>query len=810
LRAENFTPPPFLIARIATHFSPGSLCRPEKHAATLSAHVSLAPLEVSSLQQFSPVALAVLSGPVIRERSLANMEKSSFSTVAEVINTFALELAFAEPGKDNGLLPINNFLLQIEEQLQSNPPPPEITRAVGLARACVDKVFDTTAKFDAAVIEWLAGWHAWMNSAIERWEKNQPLPEQPASWSTGATATAASSPPPLATKVTTPATVPVAATPLLVNLEADRELLFEFINESQEHLQNIEQGVLVLEDDPQDANTLNSIFRAFHTFKGGSGFLNLIPIKDLAHELESLLDAARQHKLVLNSSIIDVILEGGDTLKKFVTQITARLNSGDAADPILIPTGELIAKVKAILTDPTAPLVVASTKTETIAPTPTAKDHQAASVAIGSAKLAAPVAEAPKNNSGAVGNTAGYVKVDTVKLDSLIDLVGELVISESMVVQDPELLRSPSRNLARNLSQLRRITSELQRTAMSLRMVPIRATFQKMTRLVRDLAAKQNKLVQLVLSGEDTELDRNIVEEIADPLVHMIRNAADHGIEKPEARTAKGKTGLGTIHLRAFHRGGNIVIQIQDDGNGLAKEKLFAKAQEKGIVKPNQTLTDKEIYELIFAPGFSTADQITDISGRGVGMDVVRRNIEKLRGKVEIDTVAGQGTTFTIYLPLTLAIIDGMIVSVGEERYIIPTLSVRESFRPRPEMISTVHERGEMVNVRGRLCPLLRLYQYFDQPTKITNPADAIVVVVESGDQARCLMVDELIGKQEVVIKSLGGTLKKNPSLAGGAVLGDGRVGLILNVDSLVRLNVASLVNHERIPVSPAATTTNK
>ena len=358
-----------------------------------------------------------------------------------------------------------------------------------------------------------------------------------------------------------------------------------------------------------------------------------------------------------------------------------------------------------------------------------------------------------------------------------------------MVVQDPELLKLPSRHLARNLSQLRRITSELQRTAMSLRMVPIRATFQKMTRLVRDLAAKQHKLVQLVMSGEDTELDRNIVEEISDPLVHMIRNAADHGIEKPEARTAKGKPGLGTVNLRAFHRGGNIVIQIQDDGSGLNKEKLLAKAQEKGIVKPGQTLSDKEIYDLIFAPGFSTAEQITDISGRGVGMDVVRRNIEKLRGKVEIDTVAGQGTTFTIYLPLTLAIIDGMIVSVGGERYIIPTLSVRESFRPRAEMISTVYERGEMVNVRGRLCPLLRLGRYFDQPAKTTDATEGIVVVIESGEQTRCLLVDELLGKQEVVIKNLGGSLKKNPSLAGGAVLGDGRVGLILNVDSLVRLS---------------------
>lgn len=727
------------------------------------------------------------------------MEQSSFSTVAGIINTFALELAFAEPGKDNGLLPLNNFLLQLEEALQQNPPPAELQQAVKLARACIDKIFETTAKFDTATIEWLANWHAWMASAVERWEKNQPLPETPGCWKTKAATTSAAAQPQAAAAAPT---APAPAIPLLVNLEADRELLFEFINESQEHLQNIEQGVLVLEDDPQDANTLNSIFRAFHTFKGGSGFLNLTPIKDLAHELESLLDAARQNKLVLNSSIIDVILEGGDTLKKFVTQITARLNSGDAADPILIPTGELIVRVKAILTNPTAPVAIAPKVETVVAPAPATKDQQAASVAIGAAKPA--TTETPKAAPGAASNSAGYVKVDTVKLDSLIDLVGELVISESMVVQDPELLRSPSRNLARNLSQLRRITSELQRTAMSLRMVPIRATFQKMTRLVRDLAAKQGKLVQLVLSGEDTELDRNIVEEISDPLVHMIRNAADHGVEKPEARTQKGKPGLGTINLRAFHRGGNIVIQIQDDGNGLAKEKLLAKAHEKGIVKPNQTLTDKEIYELIFAPGFSTADQITDISGRGVGMDVVRRNIEKLRGKVEIDTVAGKGTTFTIYLPLTLAIIDGMIVSVGEERYIIPTLSVRESFRPRPEMISTVHERGEMVNVRGRLCPLLRLYQYFGQPTKITNPAEAIVVVVESGDQARCLMVDELIGKQEVVIKSLGGTLKKSPSLAGGAVLGDGRVGLILNVDSLVRLNVSTSLRHETSPEAPS------
>jgi two-component system chemotaxis sensor kinase CheA len=730
---------------------------------------------------------------------MANTNNSSLSGLVEVINSFALELAFAEPGKDTGLLPINNFLLQIEEQCQATPPPPELAQVVKLARARLDQIFDTTAKFDAAAIEWFAQWHSWFAGALERIEKQQPLPELPAKLITASAEPAAAPTGGSGTTSAAPA-ISDAPTPLVLNLESDRELLLEFINESQEHLQNIEQGVLVLEDDPQDANTLNSIFRAFHTFKGGSGFLNLIVIKDLAHELESLLDAARQHKLALNSAIIDVILEGGDTLKKFVTQITERINQNDATTPILIPTAGLIAKVKAILANPEAP--IAATVPPPATPAPEATDDKSASVSIvtAAAATAAPAKvaepEARKENSkptaASAGNataSAGYVKVDTIKLDSLIDLVGELVISESMVVQDPELLKLPSRHLARNLSQLRRITSELQRTAMSLRMVPIRATFQKMTRLVRDLAAKQNKLVQLVLSGEDTELDRNIVEEIADPLVHMIRNAADHGIEKPDARAKKGKPGLGTINLRAFHRGGNIVIQIQDDGNGLAKEKLLAKAVEKGIVKPGQTLTDKEIYELIFAPGFSTADQITDISGRGVGMDVVRRNIEKLRGKVEIDTLAGQGTTFTIYLPLTLAIIDGMIVSVGGERYIIPTLSVRESFRPRAEMISTVHERGEMVNVRGRLCPLLRLNRYFDQPSKTTDATDGIVVVIESGEQTRCLLVDELIGKQEVVIKNLGGTLKKNPSLAGGAVLGDGRVGLILNVDSLVRLS---------------------
>ena len=399
-------------------------------------------------------------------------------------------------------------------------------------------------------------------------------------------------------------------------------------------------------------------------------------------------------------------------------------------------------------------------------------------------KAASSAAAAP---TGPVIGT-GIVRVDTLKLDGLIDLVGELVIAQSMVVQNPELKTITSAHLSRCLGQLRGITSDLQRTAMSLRMVPIRNTFQKMARLVRDLALQQGKEIQLNLEGEDTELDRNIVEELSDPLVHMIRNSADHGIEMPEARVAAGKPSAGTITLRAFHQGGFIVIQIEDNGRGLSPKKILAKAIERGIVKPDETLDEREIFELIFAPGFSTAEKVTDLSGRGVGMDVVRRNIEKMRGKIEIDSIEGRGTTFTLYVPLTLAIIEGLLVGVGEQRYVIPTLSVRESFRPLPGMVTAVQGRGEVVSVRGRLTPILRLGRHLNTPHIADDPTKGIVVVVEAGQDSRCLLVDELIGKQEVVIKSLGDMFRNQTEFAGAAILGDGRVGLILDINALVKL----------------------
>jgi len=303
-----------------------------------------------------------------------------------------------------------------------------------------------------------------------------------------------------------------------------------------------------------------------------------------------------------------------------------------------------------------------------------------------------------------------------------------------------------------------------------------------------------------VLEGEDTELDRNIVEKMGDPLIHMIRNSVDHGLEGPDERVANGKPAMGTVRLSASHQRGGIVIRIQDDGRGLNTDRILAKAIERGLVRPNAGLSESEIHSLIFLPGFSTAEAVTDLSGRGVGMDVVLGNIESLRGKVEIESVFGKGTTFTILLPLTLAIIDGLLVAVGEDRYIIPTLSVRESFRLRPGMVSTVHERGEMVTVRGKQTPLLRLGRFLGSTSKTTQAEDGIIVVVESGDTARGLLVDELIGKQEVVIKSLGPAFERQNLAAGGAVLGDGWVALILDVDTLVKLpieNRASVIHSQ-------------
>ncbi len=593
---------------------------------------------------------------------------------------------------------------------------------------------------------------------------------------------------------------------LVLKIEEDAELLNEFCIEGRELLNHIEQGVLVLETRPDHMDTLNLVFRAFHTFKGGASFLALDPVRDLAHELESLLDAARRGTMPITTDVIELILAGGDILKRFVDHVDARLVGTPSTALPPVPTLALLARVQAHLqgkpvpveAQPVPPSPSLPAASQAVAASPAPQFTPPLAVSAPSVQLeavtqpAAPQAKRaakPQSKTKASGdrpeNLPSFVRLETEKIDSLVDLVGELLIAQSMVVQHPEVQKSEDRDLARHLRQLARITTDLQRNAMSLRMVPIRGAFQKMNRLVRDLAALQGKQIELELLGEEIELDRNIVEQLGDPLIHMVRNSVDHGIEMPAARLAQGKPEQGTIRLQAMHQSGGIVIRISDDGRGMNKDKILAKARERGLVDPEASLSDKDIFELIFVPGFSTAETVTDISGRGVGMDVVRGSITRLRGRIEVQSVLGEGSSFTIRLPLTLAIIDGMLVGVGAERFIIPTLSIRESFRPRPGMISAVPGGQEVVAVRGKLIPLVRLADQLGLESVSCDPLDGIVVVTESGAQVQGFLVDALIGKQEVVIKSLGDALNSPPGMSGAAILGDGLVTLILDPDAL-------------------------
>jgi len=560
--------------------------------------------------------------------------------------------------------------------------------------------------------------------------------------------------------------------PLELKADLDADFVDEFITDAREQLENIEQGALALEKDPQSGEVLHTLFRAFHTLKGNAGFLDLQAVGQLAHVLESMLEEARENRLQIDSAIIGIILEGRDTLQQFVNEIEAQHTGAKPRQVVHIRTMELKAKVMTVL---------GGIQTDT-----------ANSFATGAEETPEPtLAEEPSvpENVMTVNSVAGQaIKVSTFKLDGLVDLTGELLIAQSLVLQSVSSANVNRHTLTQNLDQLNRISKELQRTAMSLRMVPIRATLQKLHRLVRDIAASQNKEVQLILEGEDTEVDRSIAEKMADPLMHMVRNAVDHAIELPEERVAMGKPAMGTIHLRAYHKSGNIVIEVEDDGKGLDRDRILNQAIKSGTLAPGATPIDRDLFHLILQPGFSTADVVTDISGRGVGMDVVQKNINKLRGRIEIQSAAGHGTIFTIRMPLTLAIIDGLIIRVDGQRYILPTHAVRESFDARACVITRLTGGKELVQVRKELIPLLRLRDHFQMKESFEPDEKGIIIVIESDGKKRCLLADELVGKQEVVVKNLGEVFKTDPMVAGGAILSDGCVGLILDAGALVYL----------------------
>lgn len=603
--------------------------------------------------------------------------------------------------------------------------------------------------------------------------------------------------------------------PLRIDLK-ELEFVKGFVEEAREHMETIETAVLGVERSPEDRETIDNLFRPFHTIKGMAGFLNLRDINGLTHEVETLLDQARKGQRKITSGVIDLVLDVVDVLKSQIAAVAVFV-ADPKADEVVPqpPIGSIIAKLRDVVAgriepegrlpstgDLASPLgknlvdqgacakevVDFALQEQQKDPTKKTGEILMDMGAVTARQVAQalrvqkvePASAATSSSRSVAGDQS--VRIDTAKLDSLVDMVGELVIAQTLVNANPLIATDPK--LSKDASQVAKIVRDVQEVAMGMRMIPIGPTFQKMARLVRDVSRKAGKQVELHISGEETELDKNVIQQISDPLIHMVRNAVDHGVESPTQRKTTGKAELGHVYLSAFHQGGNIVIEIRDDGKGLDPKKLIAKGIEKGLITPGEELTDEQAYNLIFAPGFSTAEKITDISGRGVGMDVVRRNIEALRGKTEIHSVLGQGTTFSIRLPLTLAIIDGMVIKVGQERFIIPTIAIEQALRPQRSQISSIQCRGEVLNVRGRLIPLIQLGDLFGLTHRV-DPCEAMVVIAHCEGRQIGLVVGELIGQQQVVIKTLGERFERLKGIAGAAILGDGRVGLILEMSGI-------------------------
>ncbi len=580
-----------------------------------------------------------------------------------------------------------------------------------------------------------------------------------------------------------------------------------FFEESREHLDDIEQLLLKLDVENPNIDQLNAVFRAAHSIKGGSATFGFNDMTAVTHVLESILDRLRKKEIALQTAMIDVFLQATDVIK---LQLNGHIKA-KPADPAIIETitARLLALCKDIKPLSTAP--AQATKADDdfgfFDAEPSEKVDEGfgffepdAAPASATKPAAAPVAEpavidnrrqdrrANDRRNDDAGAESNSIRVNIDKVDQLINLVGELVIAEAMLTQS--LSTAPAallQAISANLAQLERNTRDLQETVMSIRMMPISNLFNRFPRLVRDIANKLNKEVELVTLGDETELDKSLIERIADPLTHLIRNSLDHGIESPKQRVAAGKPAKGKIILSAMHQGGSIVIDVIDDGAGLNRDKIISKAKQRGIALPS-TITDEHLWNIIAEPGFSTADSVTDLSGRGVGMDVVNRNIADMGGEVFIETTQAQGCKISIRLPLTLAILDGMTVSLGDNLFVIPLNAITETLQPKLEDLKRVANAGSMVNVRGEYVPIIALHKTFNIATQVIEPTQGMLVIVEAYGKKAALQLDSLVGQQQVVIKSLETNFRKINGISSATILGDGTVALIIDVPSIIKL----------------------
>jgi len=563
------------------------------------------------------------------------------------------------------------------------------------------------------------------------------------------------------------------------------EMVAQFINDSAELIEHMEQDLLALEKEPANSELVQSAFRSLHSLKGNAGFFNYTDINMLAHRAETFLDNVRSGRTIAESSQISMILQVLD----FISAALQNLREGR---PPLIPGKhgllDLMQEIFQLQEEPAGETPKAAPKT---APPAAAKPEQTRKemdneppAVMDSGKTSAAKAQSA---AGAETNTEA-IRVDVIKLNRLMDLVGEIVIGESMVSQHPWIAGHEGDGLERSLDYLQKNIRELQDLATSMRMVPLSGLFGKMRRLVRDISSKKQNKVELEVNGGETEVDRSVIEHISDPLVHMLRNSIDHGIEMPDERVAKGKNATGHLVLSARRIGGEIWITIEDDGAGLNKERIIKKAKERGLIKESDDEpTDEQIYALIFKPGFSTAQQVTNLSGRGVGMDVVLKNIEKIRGRVDLKSQQDNGTTVTLKIPLTTAIIDGMLMRVGETLYAIPTLDILQSIQVRSEQIVNLADGQEVIKLRKTMVPVIRLQEIHEIETTRRALEDSIVVVTENAGKAYGFLVDEIIGQQQLVIKPMPKYLGSIDGVSGCAVLGNGEICLILDLSNMVK-----------------------
>ena len=584
----------------------------------------------------------------------------------------------------------------------------------------------------------------------------------------------------------------------------DQELLEGFLTETTELLEKLDDDLVALEKNSDDTDLLNRIFRSIHTVKGASSFLGFDLLVRVTHKTEDVLNRLRKGELLVTPEIMDVVLEATDLVKTLVADIKA----GEIVDRDIDTT---VSKLIPLLSEqPTAPKVETATAAEqpaqAVQAQETAAKEEPAPAPLGDSPLSpspmppaaprpapeppkkpAPPKAADKGGDDLSDNTT--VRVDVKRLDDLMNQVGELVLERNRMIQLNQDLQGGTADLVlfgeefgKLAKRMNFVTSELQMQVLKMRMIPVEKVFKKFPRIVRSLARDLGKEVDLKIFGEETELDRSVVDEIGDPLIHLIRNAMDHGLETPDERIAAGKPGTGTLVLAAVHEGNSIIISIKDDGRGIDTERVGRKAIEKGLITEDQlaAMSQREMFDLIFLPGFSTKDKASDLSGRGVGMDVVKTNIKKLNGLIEIKSEKGLGSEFILRLPLTLAIIQSLLVEVEGEIYSIPLASVLETLRVDQREFHVIGGQ-EVLKLRDMVLPLIRLEQVFRVQRRYEQDSFCYVVVIGAADKRVGLVVTRLVGQQEVAIKSLGNYLANVPGIAGSTILGDGRVTLIVD-----------------------------